>query len=354
MDKDKPFFFYSKSFPEILQKLNCTIAYSTYQAGKVILVSSQNGQQITKYAKNFERPMGIAYSKSNEQLAIASKTKIDIFSSSPKLANSFPDRPKRYDQLYIPQCRYYTGFIDTHEIVWAGDDIVIVNTLFSCLSTLDHKSSFKSIWKPFFISDLMPEDKCHLNGVAIQDGRPAYVTCFSKTDSKSGWRNNWINQGLLINVEKNEIVLDGLNMPHSPTIDDDRLYFVESGIGQIKYLDLATSKVHELNQFDTFLRGVEIIGDYIFICVSLPRENSNSYSELLFDKAKAYAGIIVLDKHTGKRVGGLTYTDFIKEIFTIGSLAGVNSPAILTEKDVLHDKAILTEDSNQFWINEKK
>ena len=66
--------------------------------------------------------------------------------------------------------------IHGHEMAWAGEELWIVNTLFSCLCTLRPEYSFVPRWKPPFISALAAEDRCHLNGLAVADGRPRYVT----------------------------------------------------------------------------------------------------------------------------------------------------------------------------------
>ena len=54
--------------------------------------------------------------------------------------------------------------------------VVFVATLFGCLATLSERASFQPLWRPPFLSALVPEDRCHLNGLALRDGRPAFVT----------------------------------------------------------------------------------------------------------------------------------------------------------------------------------
>ena len=72
-----------------------------------------------------------------------------------------------------------TGEIQCHEIAWGSTDngepdLWIVNTLFSCLAGLDPRYSFVPRWRPPFVSALAPQDRCHLNGLAMRDGpRPS-------------------------------------------------------------------------------------------------------------------------------------------------------------------------------------
>lgn len=350
MSSVKPFFFYSGNFPAILNELKSTLVYSTYQAGKLIFISSLNGKNIVKYAKNFKRPMGLAYDPKERKLAVASRSAIDIFSSSKSLSVNYPEAPKKYDTLFLPQATYQTGILDTHEIAWYKDNLLIVNTLFSNLSTLDHTRHFKVEWKPEFITELRPEDRCHLNGLCFENEKPKYATCFDKTNTHFGWKNDNYKTGLLIDIQTNEILLDDLAMPHSPIIIEDDIYLIESAEGKVIKYNRNTKQRTELNQFNTFLRGMDIIDDYIFLGASKIREDSSFFGKLPIKAEDSSCGIIVIDKNSGKRLGGLTYTDHIKEIFSVKMLPGVQSPALLTERDEMYNRGIMAEGLN-FWVN---
>ncbi|MGL1884895.1 MAG: TIGR03032 family protein [Reichenbachiella sp.] len=348
-----PFFYYSDNFSQILHDLKITIAYSTYQAGKLIMISSKNGENITKYAKNFKRPMGIAIDETSRKLALASKTHIDLFASSSKLAITYPEQAKKYDQLYIPQAKYYTGHLDTHEIEWSGGELWIVNTLFSCLCTMSGSDHFVPQWKPKFISDLAAEDRCHLNGLALQNGKPAFVSCFAESNEKEGWRAKSLESGMIIDIRTDEILLSGLSMPHSPTVDGNILYFLQSATGQVMSYDLETKELKELNRFKTFVRGLASIGDYLFIGASKIREESTAFGNLPVKAEDSFSGIIVINKKTEKQEAGLTYTDVIKEIFSLKILNDVISPAIMTERDEYYNRCIMVEGELDLWVSPK-
>ncbi|MGH8606105.1 MAG: DUF4915 domain-containing protein, partial [Gammaproteobacteria bacterium] len=114
----------------------------------------------------------------------------------------------------------------------------VVNTRFGCLCTLDAEHSFQPRWRPPFVSAYAPEDRCHLNGLALVDGRPKYVTALGETDTAGGWRANKRNGGLLMDVETHQISLRGLSMPHSPRWSQDKLWFLESGQGSLAVAEL--------------------------------------------------------------------------------------------------------------------
>ena len=41
---------------------------------------------------------------------------------------------------------------------------------FSCLCKFTLAYNFSPKWKPYFISEILPEDRCHLNGLALENG----------------------------------------------------------------------------------------------------------------------------------------------------------------------------------------
>src|SRR5262249_29478043 len=139
-----------------------------------------------------------------------------------------------YDAVFVPQVAHYTADLDVHDLAYGADGrLVFGNTLFSCLAGASESHSFRPIWKPFFISRLAAEDRCHLNGLALKDGRPAYVTAVAETDLADGWRDNRVSGGVVIDVATGEIVCRALSMPHSPRLHDGRLWLLNSGTGEI-------------------------------------------------------------------------------------------------------------------------
>jgi uncharacterized protein (TIGR03032 family) len=127
-------------------------------------------------------------------------------------------------RLYLPQVGYTTGDLDIHNMgIEASGRVVFANTRFSCLTTTSDSHSFHPIWTPEFITRLAPEDRCHLKGLAMRDGAPAFVTAVSASDVADGWRDRRADGGIVIDVASNEIVAGGLSMPHSPRWHDGRL-----------------------------------------------------------------------------------------------------------------------------------
>ena len=176
--------------------------------------------------------MGVAVRPDGESLAVAVKDQVWQFRSVPALAPRL-DPPGTFDACYLPRQAVYTGPIDAHEMAWCGGDLWIVNTLFSCLCTLDGVHNFVPRWKPRFVSAIAAEDRCHLNGLGLIGGRPAYLTALGETDSKEGWRADKATGGCLIDVATGMPVVRGLSMPHSPRPRDGRILLLESGRGRM-------------------------------------------------------------------------------------------------------------------------
>lgn len=348
-----PFFYYSQSFPRILKQLSATLLYSTYQAGKVVMISSPEGKSITKYGKNFKRPMGIAVSEDGKTIAIASKSEVGIFTASDVLSVSYPERPQHYSHLYIPQAKYHTGIVDTHEIAWSNNELIITNTLFSCISKMSYQYHFEELWRPPFITDIAPEDRCHLNGVALVDGKPRYITMFAQCNEEKGWRNLPYNSGVLMDTESGEILIDQLPLPHSPVYFDEKIYFLLSATGEVMYYDIKTKETKKLHQFNSFVRGLEVIEDYIFLGMSKIREGSQFFSKLPIKPEDSMCGIRILDRHRGDEVAGLTYTERIQEIFAVKIAKGVVSPGILTERDEYYEMCLASPDNRNYWLKQR-
>ena len=209
----------SRHFASWLAGQTLSLAFTTYQAGKVFLIGLQPDGRLSIFERTFNRAMGLTGNA--QTLVMSSLYQIWRFENVLE-----PGRAHQgYDRLYVPQVGYTTGDIDAHDIALDADGrIVFVNTLFSCLATVSETHSFAPLWQPPFISRLAPEDRCHLNGLAMEGGRPRYVTAVGQSDVADGWRDRRRDGGCVIDVAANEVVVTGLSMPHSPRLYRERLW----------------------------------------------------------------------------------------------------------------------------------
>lgn len=332
---------------ELFEQLGISLLVSTYQAGKLVIVRVQDGKLNTHF-RNLHAPMGLAVA--DGRLAIGTKNHVWEFHNQPAVAKKV-EPAGTHDACFIPRVVHTTGDIRVHEIGWAGDDLWVVNTRFSCLCTLDREYSFVPRWRPKFVTALSPEDRCHLNGLCITGDppRPKYVTCLGATDTAGGWRANKRDGGLLLDVSTQEVVARGLSMPHSPRVYDSKLWLLESGVGGLGYLDPSTGKVESVATLPGFTRGIDFVGPFAFVGLSQVRETA-AFSGLPVTELpveERACGVWVVDLRNGSTVGFIRFEEGVQEIFAVHALIGVRSPELFTTEDewlansfVLPDEAL--------------
>lgn len=308
-------FNYPDSLVEWLSRVQSTIVVTTYQTGKILIVGQYEGKLDLRY-KNFPRPMGM-YSARNCMWAGLGHG-IWQFRNYQSAAAKV-DEKKVYTGCYLPGSIHFTADIDIHEME-VGDDLYFVNTKFSCICVKGELVNFKPVWKPPFITSLQPTDKCHLNGLCLKDGKPRYVTALGKTDEPLGWRANKANGGLLMDVVTNEILLEGLSMPHSPRWHQNQLWFLESGKGALSRLDLETREVTEVAQVPGFTRGMQMVGDIALIGVSKVRESATFSGLPITRLSKRVCGVWVVNIRSGAIITFIEFTSGMDEIFSVSLL----------------------------------
>jgi uncharacterized protein (TIGR03032 family) len=238
------------------------------------------------------------------------------------------------DRLYIPKVGHTTGDLDIHDVaVDAGGRVIFVATLFGCLATLHERYSFAPLWRPPFLSKMAAEDRCHLNGLALEDGRPRYVTAVSKSDVADGWRDRRRDGGCVVEVPSGKIVAEGLSMPHSPRVYRGRLWLLNSGTGMLGSIDPATGSFVPLTFCPGYLRGLAFSGDYAVVGLSRPRHDKTFgglalEQELAQRGADARCGLHVIDLRTGDTVHWVRVEGLVSELYDVVVLPGVVRPTL--------------------------
>lgn len=338
----------SPAFLAWLAQAGGSLLVSTYQAGKVALIG-WDGRQITLLMREFDKPLGLAVD--GDRIALATRYELCLFANAPLLApNYLEHQPGRYDALYLPRVAYQTGDLNVHDVAFVGDELVVVNTRFSCLARPSTRYNFVPFWKPPFVSELAPEDRCHLNGLAVVDGRPRYVTCLGTTDMAGAWREHKASGGVLLDVTTNEIVLDGLCMPHSPRWHDGRLWLLDSGTGRLLVVDPAARRSTAVCELPGYLRGLCFVGPYAVVGLSKIREK-HIFGGLPVQQrcAQLLCGLAVVDTRSGAQVGLFEYTAGCEELYDVRFLAQVHRPTILNLEKAATREALSTPE-NCYWL----
>lgn len=345
---------YSPQLPELLMKLGCSIAISTYQAGKIVLVSAKDENMLVQLPRHFDKPMGIAEHPSKDKLAIATKDSVMVLANSPGLALHYPKAPKRYDALYLPRNTFHTGPLDIHDLSFGNNDkLYAVNTLFSCIVQIDDDYNFTPYWQPPFIDQLVSEDRCHLNGMAMQNGLPKYATSFNQGNTHQSWRPTVTTTGTIFDLETNEVVVTGLPMPHTPRIFNDQLYVLLSATGELAKINTAEGTYEVVTKIGGFVRGMSLYKDYLFIGLSKIRKNSSTFGKLSFAESANRSGIVVVHLPTGSIMGNLIYQNSVDEIYDVHVLGGKRRPNIMNTMTPDHNSALMIP-SATYWARPQK
>jgi uncharacterized protein (TIGR03032 family) len=338
----------SDEFVSWISRAGGSLAVTTYQAGKVATIG-WDGRQVALLMRHFDKPLGLAVQ--GRRLVLATRHEVWMFADGRWLAHDYlEDYPGRYDALYLPRATFHTGDLHTHDVAFLGDDVLLVNTRFSCLARLSRDYSFMSVWRPQFVTDLVPEDRCHLNGVVVRGDRPKYVTALGTTDTPGGWRENKATGGVLIDVDTDEIVCAGMSMPHSPRWYDDRLWVLNSGTGELLLVDPSTGESTAVCGLPGYLRGLCFVGPYALVGLSKIREK-HIFGGLPIQKQhdKLLCGVAVVDLRTGSPTGMFEFTTGCEELYDVRFLPGVRRPMILNLEKPATRQAITNPDSS-FWL----
>jgi uncharacterized protein (TIGR03032 family) len=319
----------SRHLADWLAGENVSLAFSTYQTNKLFLLGRHPDGRLTVNERTFERCMGLWADGQTMWLA----TRFQLWRFENMLRPG--ELHQGCDRLYVPKTGHTTGDLDVHDVaVDAGGRLLFVATHFGCLATLSERSSFTPLWRPPFLSKLAAEDRCHLNGLALEDGRPRYVTVVSTSDVADGWRDRRRDGGCVLEVPSGRVVADRLSMPHSPRVHRGRLWVLNSGTGMLGGIDPTSGTFVPLAFCPGYLRGLAFAGDYAVVGLSRPRHDK-TFSGLPLEEelarrgAEARCGLQVIDLRTGDTAHWVRLEGMVSELYDVVVLPGVVRPALL-------------------------
>jgi uncharacterized protein (TIGR03032 family) len=316
----------SRGLVDFLRTHRLSFALTSYQTGQLMLIGVLPDGRLSVFQRNFVRAMGLCAGAQRIYVsAIAQVWRLENVLKGGQVAN------KQFDRLYVPRTAQTTGDLDVHEIAVDRDDrIVFVNTKYSCLATFDPVHSFKPLWRPRFISKLAPEDRCHLNGLAMRNGAPQYVTAVSRSDVVDGWRERRHEGGVIIDVETDRVVTEDLSMPHSPRLANGALWVLDSGRGYLCRVDEASGAIERIAFCPGFLRGLAFWRHFALVATSLPRDSTFQGLELEGNlKARdgeARCGAFIVDTRNGDLLHWIRFEGAVRELFDTAFLPGVRAP----------------------------
>ena len=313
-----------------LGQLNLSVAFSSYQSGLLYLLGRDPKGGVHLHQSAQAKPMGLSYDGAGGLTMTGGYQLMrfqNVLAPHERINHTF-------DACFVPRVVHMTGQLDAHDVGLDGQgEPVFVNTRFNCLAAPDARHSFRPLWRPPFISDLVDEDRCHLNGLAMEDGVPAYATAVSRSDTIDGWRDRRADGGVVIDIRTGRVVCEGLSMPHSPRMHRGELWLMNSGTGE---LGVVTGLAGGAGRFEPrvfcpgFLRGLSFAGDHAFVGLSKPRYKR--FEGLALDAAlrardsAPWCGVQVIDLSRGSCVDWFRIDGAVAELYDVEVLPGVVCP----------------------------
>jgi len=319
---------YSPGLAAWMAENDLSIAFTTYTAGKLVLAGPGRGGTIAVSERNFGQAMALRTTDSGLYLS----TKYQVWRFENGLdAGRLHDG---WDRLYMPRRCEITGNVDVHDIHIDRDGrLLVAVTAYNCLAQLDGRASFSPLWRPPFIDAMVNEDRCHLNGFCLEDGRPAYATVIAPTNTAGAWRDRRADGGQVIDLRDDSTLADGLAMPHTPRLYRDRLYLLEAGSGWFGTIDRKAGRFERIAWCPGFLRGLAFFADYAVVGLSKPR--NKVFAGLPLDGELENRGqepecaLYVLRLSDGALCHKLTITGSVEEIYDTAFLPGTQQPLLV-------------------------
>ena len=320
----------SRLFTTWLASVGGSLVFTTYQAGKVFAIGLDQNGKMSVYERTFDRPMGLGVG--DRQLWLSASYQMWRFSDFFEPGTQSVDG---HDAVYVPTRAHTTGDIDVHDVHVRKDGTpLFVVTRFNCLATLAEDSSFTPVWRPPFIDRIAAEDRCHLNGMAVVDDVPRYATCVGTGNVSESWRDHRRDGGVLIDCQSNEIIAQGLSMPHSPRLHNGKLWMLNSGTGEFGVVDRDAGKFEPVSFLPGFCRGLAFAGNYALIGLSQARKGGSFDGLALGERLDAEnltakCGVCIVNLETGDVEHRLEIEGIVDELYDVGFIKGVINPKLV-------------------------
>lgn len=335
-------------FKQWMSNYGGSVVFSTRRSGKLCFLG-WDGQMVTLLMRQMNLPTGLEVLRG--QILVSTRYEISLYADAPLLAYDYDTTHRgAYDACYLPRTTWYIGDLGAGDVLTDRGGMLFVNTRFSCISRPSFKYHFETAWKPDFITEIVPEDRCHLSGAVAVDGELAYVTAFGKSDKALGWRENQSCGGILIDARTNEIVLEGLRMPHSPRWYKECLWFLNSAAGELCVMNPVTREVKTVCHLPGLTRGLGFWGNYAIVGVSqIGKFEGNEEFSIRKLNNRTYCGVIVVNILTGRTEGMFYFERGCEEIYDLALLPNVHRAAMRTPEQPECFDALTTE-RYSWWL----
>ncbi|MDR3493345.1 MAG: TIGR03032 family protein [Ancalomicrobiaceae bacterium] len=337
-------------FLAILSRQRCSLALST-RPNRLVMIGTEDSRPVVSQCHfyRFFRPMGLGCD--GNRIAIATLNELFVFANVASIAKDLPDRPDYYDAVFVPRSMFFTGTCDLHDMVLDGPRVVAVNTRYSCVCVIDGQYNFTPIWRPPFITEFAPEDRCHLNGMAFAGRAVRYVTMLGLSNEARGWRDGMAEGGVLMEVPSGRVVAAGLSMPHSPRLFGGRLYVLEGGRGLLLGIDAVSGEKHRLAKLPGFAHGLAEHGGVLFVGMSKLRDSRGPrHLPIEAEGRDLIAGVAAIDMASGDILGSIEFLNAVEELYDVQVLPNILRPEIRDPVKWFETMSVVTPNGG-FWVS---
>lgn len=313
-------------------KHNISVFLTGYKSNLVFCLGAADKAKPSLFYSRFPHPLALNRSPSGDVWVGCNNQIYRLCEVDSKYNGSDDGRGGDGDftSVHVIRQDHFVGKHDVHHIYSDTDpsNPLFLSTSFSSLCHLDTTNpgtNVNVIWKPPFISEVRAEDRCHLNGVCYSEsGDILYATSLSESDIHDGWRSHREAGGVLIDVQKNEVILRGLSMPHNPTMYKGQLWLIDSGTGRLGTVDTTTTPATFKPRvfIPGFARGLQFVGNYALVGSSLDRHCNRftglKLGEMLTSKkTEPVCGMFVVDLLENKIVYRFQIKGNVHEIYDV-------------------------------------
>lgn len=304
---------------KVLAELGVSLLVSTYWDNLLLVISPAS----EIYGVKLARPKGVYYQDPFIRVACWD-TVIDFVHHDLPKDEKVALNLKADAEIFAFKSVHYTGNVNTREV--AGD--FIASAGLSCVATLSAVYHLIPIWKPSWITRVVPEDRCHVNGIALdKKGELAYVTALGRGNARSSWRDDPL-AGVLVDVTKQSVVASCLAMPHSPRLWNGDLWFCNSVAGTLVRCQPGVYRKEVVYNAGAYTRGLAFYDHYAFVGISRMRYSQNQWVD-----GGGRVGVAIVDLTSGREIEFIALK--CSEIFDVQVLpycnplvAGIDSSVI--------------------------
>jgi len=357
IDISKLNFEFDRYFLNWLKQNKVGLVVCSYKSNAIFSMgtapNTSTGQDmLSLWITNSMRPMGACYDVSRKNLWVGNSLQLWQYHNQGRKETDRETMPD-FDSHFMPRTMRTINDIDIHDVcVDNNGNPFFVSALFCCVCKPSDKGSFEVVWSPPWLSKVAAEDRCHLNGLAMREGVPRYVSSVSRADVRGGWREHKTEGGIIWDIVEDKLICKNLSMPHSPRYHNGKLWLLESGTGYFGYVDFTKTVMDEKTKEEyhpfvqkTFLpgymRGISFVGEKYAIIGGSQDRHEQTFQGLELSKTleskgvkEAKCGLFIIDMETFDAVHQFEFKgDEVKEIYDVTVIPNTSRP-IISELDI--------------------